>query len=131
MSRETIFIGSSREDIRNFPEEVRREIGFALYLAESGDTAINAVPLTGFGNASVPEVIVDHIGDTFRAVYTIRFSEVVYVLHAFMKKSKKGCTTPKREMDLVRQRLRAAQEHYEAHFGRKGMRKRNVSTQGR
>ncbi|MGX5827961.1 type II toxin-antitoxin system RelE/ParE family toxin [Mesorhizobium sp. 43Arga] len=131
MSRQTIFIGSSKEDIRKFPEEVRREIGFALYLAESGDTAINAVPLTGFGNASVPEVIVDSNGDTFRAVYTIRFREVVYVLHAFMKKSKKGCTTPKKEMDLVRQRLRTAHEHYETHFGRKGMRKRYVSTQGR
>ncbi|SFU21046.1 type II toxin-antitoxin system RelE/ParE family toxin [Mesorhizobium sp. YR577] len=131
MSRKTFFIGSSLQDIREFPEEVRREIGFALHLAEGGDRAINAVPLAGFGSAMVPEVIVDHDGDTFRAVYTVKFKEAVYVLHAFKKKSKKGRETPKKEIDLVRQRLKAAETHYEEHFGKNAKRKRNANLQGR
>ncbi|WP_234907127.1 type II toxin-antitoxin system RelE/ParE family toxin [Rhizobium rhizogenes] len=128
MSKPTFFMGSSKEDIREFPEDVRRQVGFALYLAESGDRAINAVPLTGFGNAMVPEIIVDYCGDTFRAVYTVQMKEAVYVLHAFMKKSKKDRSTPKREMDLVRQRLKAAAEHYELNFGKKSKRSKNVNT---
>ena len=131
MSKPTFFMGSTKGDIRNFPEQVRKDIGFALYLAESGDRAINSVPMTGFGNAMVPEIIVDHQGDTYRTVYTVQFKEAVYVLHAFMKKSKKGRSTPKREIELVRQRLKGALAHYEATFGKRSKRQTNVSTQGR
>lgn len=126
-----IFLGSSKDDICEFPEEVRSEVGFALYIAQSGEKAINAVPLTGFGSSMVPEIIVDHNGDTYRSVYTVRFENAVYVLHAFKKKSKNGVATPKREMDLVRQRLKAAEKHYRENFGRQIERKRNVGTQGR
>lgn len=128
MSRPIFFMGSSKQEISGFPYEVKKEVGFALYLAQSGDKAINALPLTGFGNAMVPEIVVNHQSDTYRAVYTVQFEEAVYVLHAFMKKSKKGRETPKKEMNLVRQRLKAAQEHYETNFGKKRMRQRNVST---
>lgn len=109
--KQIFFLGSSKNEICNFPEGVRKEIGFALYLAQSGEKSLAAVPLTGFGNAMVPEIIVDYMGDTYRSVYTVRFEKAVYVLHAFKKKSKRGVSTPKHEMDLVRQRLKAAEAH--------------------
>lgn len=110
--RDLSFIASSHEDLIEFPEDVRREVGFALYLAQSGDKAINVVPLLGFGGASVLEVITNHQGDTFRAVYTVRFAECVYVLHAFKKKSKRGKETPLSDMRLVRMRLKEAESDY-------------------
>ncbi|RRI02300.1 addiction module toxin RelE [Mesorhizobium tamadayense] len=130
MKRKVIFIGSSLDDLQDFPKEVRSEIGFALYLAETGGKALNAVPLTGFGNASVPEVIVDHDGDTYRAVYTVRFAHAVYVLHAFKKKAVKGSATPLKDMALVRSRLKSAQEHYEQNFS-KTVRKRDADKKER
>lgn len=126
--KQVIFLGSSDDEIRNFPQEVKEEIGFSLYLAQCGDKAINAVALTGFGSSMVPEIIVDHMGDTYRSVYTVRFKKAVYVLHAFKKKSKNGRSTPKHEIDLVKKRLKMAQDHYEENFGRKIERKRNVGT---
>jgi len=126
--KQVIFLGASDDEIRKFPQEVREEIGFSLYVAQCGDKAINAVALTGFGSSMVPEIIVDHMGDTYRSVYTVRFKEAVYVLHAFKKKSKNGRSTPKPEMDLVRQRLKTAQAHYEENFGKKVERKKNVGT---
>ena len=102
------WIGSSREDLRAFPEEVRRRVGGAL-----GRKAGWAKPLKGFGGAGVLEVVDDFDGDTFRAVYTVRFAGVVYVLHAFQKKSKRGVATPRREMAMIEQRLRRAAEDYE------------------
>lgn len=103
------WVGSSRRDIRGFPQVVRREIGQALYAAQVGETDPSAKPLKGFGGGSVLEVVARHDGDTWRAVYTVRFAEAVYVLHAFQKKSRRGIATPKREMDLVRQRLTEAE----------------------
>jgi len=99
--------------LRSFPLEVRREIGFALYAAQSGGKAAAAKPLKGFGDASVLEVAEDFRGETYRAVYTLRLAQVVYVLHCFKKKSKSGVKTPKQEMDLVRKRLRRAGEDYQ------------------
>src|SRR5207237_2247470 len=98
-------MGSSREALRNFPEEVRRDIGQALYAAQQGETDPAAKPLQGFGGRSVLEIIADHKGDTWRAVYTVRFQEAIYVLHAFQKKSKKGIATPKKDLDLIHRRL--------------------------
>ena len=109
------FIGSSLESLRRFPEEVKDVIGFALYLAQIGDKHPDAKPLTGdkaFRGAGVLEVVDNHDGDTYRAVYTVRFSGVVYVLHAFQKKSKKGIATPRADIELIKNRLRQAQEHY-------------------
>jgi phage-related protein len=107
------WIGSSKEELRSFPEEVRRRVGSALWDAQVGRKAPYVKPLKGFGGAGVLEVVDDFDGETYRAVYTIRFSGVVYVLHAFQKKSKHGIATPKAELNLIEQRLKRAREDYE------------------
>jgi phage-related protein len=107
--RPVVWVGSSRRDLRAFPRPVRREAGQALYAAQQGETDPAAKVLRGFGGASVLEVIAQHRGDTWRAVYTVRYAEAVYVLHAFQKKAKRGIATPKADMDLIRQRLSEAE----------------------
>ena len=107
------WVGSSKDDLSGFPEEVRRRVGGALWDAQRGLKAPYAKPLRGFGGAGVLEILDDYDGDTYRAVYTVRFAGVVYVLHAFQKKSKGGKATPKAELDLIKQRLRRATEDYE------------------
>ena len=107
------WVGSSRDDLRGFPEEVRNRVGGALWEAQLGRKAPYAKPLKGFGGAGVLEVVDDSDGDTNRAVYTVRFAGVVYVLHAFQKKSKRGIATPRQEMALITQRLQRAREDYE------------------
>ena len=114
------WIGRSREDLRQFPADVRRTIGYALHFAQMGDKHPSAKPLKGFGGAGVLEIVEDHDGSTYRAVYTVRFSDAVYVLHAFQKKSRKRAKTPKQEIELVRQRLRRAEEDYNARQKGKG-----------
>jgi len=92
---------------------VRLRVGGALWEAQTGGKAGWAKPLKGFGGAGVLEVVDDHDGDTYRAVYTVRFAGVVYVLHAFQKKSKHGIATPKHEIALIEQRLKRAREDLE------------------
>jgi phage-related protein len=106
------WLGRSREDLTDFPREVRWRVGGALWQAQLGGKAPYAKPLKGFGGASVLEILSDFDGDTFRAVYTVHFAEVVYVLHSFQKKSRRGISTPKADLDLIRQRLRQAREDY-------------------
>ncbi len=108
-----LWVGGSKEDLSGFPEEVRRRVGGAIWEAQIGRKAPYAKPLKGFGEAGVVEVVDDFDGDTFRAVYTVRFAKAVYVLHAFKKKSKRGAATPKAELDLIRRRLKRAREDYE------------------
>lgn len=110
------FVGSSLEDLRGFPREVREDIGYALFEAQQGGKSGSAKPLKGFGGASVLEILEDHRGDTYRAVYTVRFSEVIYVLHCFQKKSKHGIKTPKQVLELIRQRLKAAEEDHRMYY---------------
>jgi phage-related protein len=93
-----------------FPEDVKDHIGYALYVAQIGGRHRDTKTLTGFGGAGVVEVVKDYRGDTFRAVYTVRYSETVYVLHAFQKKSKVGRRTPRRDMELIRERLHEAEQ---------------------
>jgi phage-related protein len=107
--KQLVWVGSSCRDLRKFPPALRRTFGVALYAAQLGETPPDAKPLKGFGGASVLELIEDHRGDTYRAVYTVRFATKIYVLHAFQKKAKRGVATPKRELDLIRERLRWAQ----------------------
>lgn len=107
------WVGSSKKDLKDFPLEVRRTMGFALFQAQTGGKHVDAKPLKGFGGAGILEVVEDHDGNTFRAVYTIKFAGAVYVLHAFQKKAKKGVKTPKAELGLIRKRLKAAEERYE------------------
>lgn len=92
-----------------FPKRVRSDIGQALYTAQMGETDPAAKPLKGFGGASVMEIIDRHDTNTYRAVYTVQFADVIYVLHAFQKKSKRGIATPQKELDLIRRRLAEAQ----------------------
>jgi phage-related protein len=104
--------GSSRRDLKAFPTPVRRHIGQALYAAQCGEEYPSVKALQGFGGRSVLEIVAPHEGDTYRAVYTVRFHDALYVLHAFQKKSKKGVATPKKEIDLIQQRLAAAERDY-------------------
>lgn len=111
-ARPVIWVGSSRRALRGFPREVRREIGHALFAAQRGETDPAAKPLSGFGGGSVLGIVADQAGGTWRAVYTVRYREAIYVLHAFQKKSKKGIKTPRSENELIKLRLkRAGEEH--------------------
>jgi phage-related protein len=84
------WVGSSRDDLRKFPEDVKDEVGFALFTAQLGGKHPAAKPMKGFGSAGVIEIVEDHDGDTYRAVYTVKLAGTVYVLHAFQKKSTRG-----------------------------------------
>ncbi len=106
------WIGSSKRDLKDFPDEVQDIVGHALDTAQHGKKHQDAKPLSGFGGASVLEIIEDYDGDTYRSVYTVRFAGAVYALHSFQKKSKKGIETPKPELDLIKGRLKKAEEHY-------------------
>ena len=107
------WIGSSRRDMREFPQPVRRKMGLALYAVQSGTTPPTAKPLKGFGGASTLELVEDHDGNSYRAVYTVRFADVVYVLHAFQKKSKRRIATAKADIELIKRRLAEARRQQE------------------
>lgn len=117
--RPLIWIGSSRDDLISFPTPVRKEVGYALYLAQIGMKAPKAKPLRGLGSGGVLEVVDDFDGNAYRAVYTIKFSNAIFVLHAFQKKSKRGIATPKPEVDLVKRRLRMAEEYNKQRYADK------------
>lgn len=106
------WIGSTKRDLKTFPDEVQDMMGHALDIAQQGKKHQDAKPLAGFGGAGVLEIVEDYAGDTYRAVYTVRFTGAVYALHAFQKKSKKGIETPKPDIDLIRSRLKKAEAHY-------------------
>src|SRR5690348_3781034 len=99
------WIGTSLRDLRSFPPAVRSDVGHALFTAQQGRTDPAAKPLKGFGGASVLEIVASHHGNAWRAVYTVRFQDFIYVLHVFQKKSVKGIATPAREIDLIKQRF--------------------------
>ena len=105
------WVGSSKADLKRFPDPVQDRMGFAIYQAQIGLRHRDAKPLKGLGSG-VLEVVSRHDGDTFRAVYTVRFETAVYVLHAFQKKARRGIATKKHELDMVRRRLAAAERHY-------------------
>jgi phage-related protein len=105
-----LWCGSTLEELSEFPDDVKRVLGFALRMAQKGSKHPDAKPLRGFGGASVLEVVEDHDGDTYRAVYTVKYADAVYVLHVFKKKSKRGVKTPKHDIDLIKQRLRDVEQ---------------------
>jgi phage-related protein len=110
------WIGSSLKELRFFPAAVRTSVGFALSIAQYGGKHPSAKPWKGEG-PGVLEIVRDHDGDTFRAVYTVRFDRAVYVLHAFQKKSPRGVTTRKSDVVLIHDRMKAAQRDYEQRYG--------------
>lgn len=115
-----VWIGSSRRELKAFPAEVKDIMGYALYQAQLGRKSPSAKPLAGFGGARLLEIVDDHQTDTYRAIYTLKFSELVYVLHAFQKKSKKGIATPRRDIDLIKRRLGVAEKDYRARKAERG-----------
>lgn len=110
------WIGSSLKDITGFPPEVQRSVGFALSAAQYGGKHPAAKPWKGEGSG-VLEVVKDYDGDTYRAIYTVRFARAVYVLHVFQKKSPRGIETRRSDVALVRERLKLAQRDYEERYG--------------
>ena len=106
------WVGPTLEAVRRFPKDVRDAIGLALFQAQTGGKHVSARPMKGFGGAGVLEVVEDHDGNAYRAVYTVRLPHAIYALHAFQKKSKRDTRTPRREIDLIRERLKRAEEHH-------------------
>src|SRR5436305_994036 len=104
------WLASSKRDLLSLPGPVEDLFGYALYLAQDGKKHEQAKPLRGFGSAGVLEVVEDWDRSTYRAVYTVRFEGVVFVLHAFQKKSKRGAATPKADIDLIREHLKVADQ---------------------
>lgn len=112
------WIASSKRDLTGFPRGVQHEAGYAIHLAQDGDKGVNAVPMVGFGDASVVEVVMNETSGTYRVIYTARFKHAIYVLHAFQKKSKSGVSTPQTDLDLVKRRLKVAKDHHDTHYAR-------------
>ena len=111
-----IFVGASRRELKALPDEVRGEFGHALHEVQRGAEPASAKALKGFGGRGVLELVEDFDGNTYRAVYTVRFAGAIYVLRAFQKKSKAGISTPKPEIELIKTRLRAAEADYKERF---------------
>ncbi|MEH1929177.1 type II toxin-antitoxin system RelE/ParE family toxin [Nostoc sp.] len=106
------WIASALDDLKEFPEDVQDVMGYALDLAQHGEKHPDAKPLRGFTGTGVLEIVDDFDGDTYRAIYTVKLAGFVYLLHSFQKKSKHGIATPKQDIDLVKKRLKVAQEDY-------------------
>jgi phage-related protein len=109
-AKEVIWMGGSLKDLRAFPDEVRQVFGTAIYYAQLGGKHPQAMTMKGYKGAGVLEVVEDHLGDTYRCMYTVRYAGKIYVLHVFQKKSKKGVATPQPEIDLVNSRLKDVQK---------------------
>ena len=105
------WIASAKKDLQAMPDDVQDTFGYALYLAQVGRKHAQAKPLKGFGSAGVLEVVEDWRGSTYRAVYTVKFASAVYVLHCFQKKATRGIATPKPDLEIIRERLKAAEAH--------------------
>lgn len=105
------WVSSAKKDLSAMPAVVQDTFGYALHLAQVGQTHPQVKVLRGFIGAGVLEVVDDYLGDTYRAVYTLRLPGAVYVLHCFQKKSKRGVQTPRQDIELVRERLKAAFDH--------------------
>lgn len=113
VSKPLYWIGTSRDDLSDFPDAVKHHVGLALRFAQWGDKHHDSKPLKGFGGAGTLEVVTVVDGSAYRTVYTVKFKGAVYVLHAFQKKSNRGIKTPKEELDLVKARLKRAEAHYD------------------
>jgi phage-related protein len=109
--KQLFWLGSSKKDLKALPDEIQEIFGFALYQAQIGKKHQQTKVLNGFGSAGVLEVVENCSSGTFRAVYTVKFTETIYVLHCFQKKSKRGIETPKPDMNMINERLKAAEAH--------------------
>ncbi len=109
------WVGSAKKDLNAMPDDVKDAFGYALHLAQGGGKHSQAKPLKGFGGAGVLEVVEDYRGDTYRAVYTVRYAQAVYVVHCFQKKATSGIATPKPDIDLIERRLKAVEALERSH----------------
>ena len=109
-NKPVVWLGNSLEQLKKFPDPVQDDMGYALYLAQIDEKHPNAKPLKGFKGAGVLEIVENYDGDTYRTVYTVKLAGIIYVLHAFQKKSKKGIATPPKDIELIKRRLKKAQE---------------------
>ena len=107
--RKVRWVGDSREQLQKFPSQVRKDIGHALYLVQTGQTPPSSKPMRGL-ESGVFEIVDDYDTNAYRVVYTVKIGRSLYVLHAFQKKSKRGIATPKKEIDQIKRRLRRAKE---------------------
>lgn len=115
MAKKPVYwVGSSKQSLTVFPQPVKDVVGFALHQAQVGEKHEAAKPLKGFGGAGVLEIVEDHDGETYRAVYTVKFPNAVYVLHALQKKSRKGIKTPQADIDLIKKNLKSAEKDSKA-----------------
>ena len=112
------WIGSSLNDLKEFPEEVQQVVGYALYLAQCGEKHENVKPLKGFKGAGMLEIVEDFDSNTYRAIYTVKLADVIYVLHTFQKKSKRGISTPKQDIELIEARLKRAKEYHAQNYSK-------------
>jgi phage-related protein len=108
--KEVLWMGSSLKDLRSFPDEVKQVFGTAIYYAQRGGKHPQAKPMKGHKGAGVLEIIEDQAGDTYRCMYTVRYVDKIYILHAFQKKSKKGIATPQADIDVINSRLRVVKK---------------------
>ena len=107
--KEVRWVGDAKEKLQGFPSQVRKDIGHALYLVQTGQTPPSAKPMRGI-ESGVFEIVDDYDTNTYRAVYTVKIGRSLYVLHAFQRKSRRGIATPKQEIDQIRRRLRRAKD---------------------
>jgi phage-related protein len=110
--KQIVWVASSKKDLLDFPEDIKRTMGYGLHQAQIGKKSENAKVLKGFGSADIIEIIDEDLSGTYRTVYAVKFKNAIVVLHAFQKKSKQGIKTPEREIDLIKNRLKQAQELY-------------------
>ena len=114
VNKPVVWLGNSLDELKKFPNEVQDQMGYALYQAQIGKKHPDAKPLKGFKGAGILEIVENFDGDTFRTIYTVRLAGVLYVLHAFQKKSKKGIATPPKDVDLIKKRLKLAIETHKS-----------------
>lgn len=115
-----IWIASSKRDLESLDEKAKDEIGYALFQAQLGGKSDKAKPFKGFGNAAVLEIVEYSVGGTYRAVYTVKFKEVIAVLHVFQKKSTHGIKTSQQDIELIKSRFKLAEQEYEAWLKKRG-----------
>ena len=115
------WVGSSKKDFRAFPDDVQDAMGFALYQAQIGSWHSVMKTMKGFSGGGVVELVESHQGNAYRAVYTVRFEEAVYVLHAFQKKSKSGIKTPAQDIEMIKSRLKLAEDHHQQNRAPEGL----------
>lgn len=106
--RDLIWVGSSLDDYKAFPDAIQDDMGYALYLAQEGEKPPQAKPLKGFKGAGVLEIVESDAGGTYRAIYTVQLTTAIYVLHAFQKKSRHDSATPQEHIERIKVRLRLA-----------------------